>query len=96
MRSNKRFWIIFDADGDMYRSRRLHAPSRKLAIQLMKAIYGDGVRVRTIEMGTAYQLTYHVMPLAGSDEKAFLDAARERNGNLPVSLGRIPENRDTM
>ena len=54
------------------------------------------VRVRTIEMGTAYQLTYHVMPLAGSDEKAFLDAARERNGNLPVSLGRIPENRDTM
>lgn len=51
MRSNKRFWIIFDAGGEMYRSRRVHAPSRKLAIQLMKAIYGDGVRVRTIEEG---------------------------------------------
>ena len=51
MRARKRFWIIFDADGDMYRSWRVCAPSRKMALQLMKVIYGDSVRVRIIEEG---------------------------------------------
>ena len=49
------------------------------------------IRVRTVEMGTAYQLIYRGTlqdPKAG---KRFLDAVRERNGNLPVALGRIAE-----
>ncbi|MBR2822842.1 MAG: DUF4956 domain-containing protein [Clostridia bacterium] len=52
--------------------------------------------VRTIEMGTAYQLTYRVTPGNNQNDKAFLDAVRTRNGNLPVSLGRIPDARNEM
>lgn len=53
-------------------------------------------QVRTIEMGTAYQLIYRVFPKEASIQKAFLDAVRERNGNLPVSIGKIPETREFM
>ena len=54
------------------------------------------IRVRTVEMGTAYQLIYRGVlrdPAAG---KRFLDAVRERNGKLPVSLARIAEARHEM
>lgn len=53
-------------------------------------------RVRTIEMGTAYQLIYRVLPKKGPIDKEFLDDVRVRNGNLPVSLGRIPETHTEM
>ena len=53
-------------------------------------------KVRTIEMGTAYQLVYRVKTGNNQPGKQFLDAVRTRNGNLPVSLGRIPEARNEM
>lgn len=53
-------------------------------------------RVRTVEMGTAYQLIYRVMPRKPHMDKAFLDAVRERNGNLPVSLGKVPQSKESM
>ena len=56
----------------------------------------DLIRVRTVEMGTAYQLVYRGMLRGEQAEKAFLDAVRERNGNLPVSMGRIADNRNEM
>ena len=56
----------------------------------------DLIRVRTVEMGTAYQLVYRGMPRGTQAEKAFLDAVRERNGNLPVSMGRIADSRNEM
>ena len=49
------------------------------------------IRVRTVEMGTAYQLIYRGMLRDASAGKRFLDAVRERNGNLPVALGRVAE-----
>lgn len=50
------------------------------------------MQVRTAEMGTVYQLIYRAFPKEGAQaDKAFLDAVRERNGNLPVSLGRVPD-----
>ncbi len=54
------------------------------------------VRVRTVDMGAAYQLTYQGSLRDTETVKRFLDAVRERNGNLPVSLGAIPENRNEM
>ncbi|MGN0773848.1 MAG: DUF4956 domain-containing protein [Candidatus Ventricola sp.] len=84
---------------------------RELRISLPEALDYDGLfddllrehftaceleRVRTIEMGTAYQLIYRVTPKNSRIDKAFLDAVRERNGNLPVSLGRVPDTGDTM
>ena len=53
-------------------------------------------QVRTVEMGTVYQLVYRGTPANRHPDKAFLDAIRERNGNLPVSLGRIPDSRENM
>ena len=54
------------------------------------------IRVRTVEMGTAYQLIYRGVLRDPGAGKHFLDAVRERNGNLPVSLARIAEARHEM
>ena len=54
------------------------------------------VRVRTVEMGAAYQLTYRGVLRDVHTGKRFLDAVRERNGNLTVSLARIADNRNEM
>ena len=56
----------------------------------------DLIRVRTVEMGTAYQLVYRGVLRGKQAEKTFLDAVRERNGNLPVSMGRIADSRNEM
>ena len=53
-------------------------------------------RVRTIEMGTAYQMIYRGTMRNANESKRFLDAVRERNGNLKVSLGRVPEKHNEM
>ncbi|MBR1708092.1 MAG: DUF4956 domain-containing protein [Clostridia bacterium] len=52
--------------------------------------------VRTIEMGTVYQLIYRVVSGSNQPDKQFLDAVRTRNGNLPVSLGKVPNSRNEM
>ena len=56
----------------------------------------DLIRVRTAEMGTVYQLIYRGVLREGQDGRRFLDAVRERNGNLPVSLGHVEDTRDGM
>ena len=54
------------------------------------------VRVRTVDMGAAYQLIYQGELRESGEVKRFLDAVRERNGNLPVSLGSVPDNSKDM
>ena len=54
------------------------------------------VRVRTVDMGAAYQLIYQGELRESGAGKRFLDAVRERNGNLPVSLGSVAENTRDM
>lgn len=49
------------------------------------------IQVRTVEMGTSYQLIYRGVLRDVRESKRFLDAVRERNGNLPVSLARAAE-----
>lgn len=46
-------------------------------------------RVRTTNMGSLYELSYHVVLKNNPPDKRFLDAIRCRNGNLTVSLGRV-------
>ncbi len=53
-------------------------------------------RVRTVDMGAAYQLLYRGVIRDAGTGKAFLDAVRERNGNLPVTLGRPAETHGEM
>ncbi len=47
--------------------------------------------VRTRNMGTLYELTYHVAMKEGSLVKEFLDEIRVRNGNLNVVLASYPD-----
>ena len=53
------------------------------------------IRVRTVEMGTAYQLIYRGVLRDTKEAKLFMDAIRERNGNLPVAL-RVADVRGEM
>lgn len=53
------------------------------------AAYTDShalVSLRTVEMGMLLEQTYRIRMKPGADSRAFLDAIRGRNGNLPVSL----------
>lgn len=54
------------------------------------------IRVRTVNMGSLYELQYHIRLHEERQEKAFLDEVRCRNGNLSLSCGRIPSGRDEL
>lgn len=43
-------------------------------------------RVRTADLGTLYELCYHVVLCPDSNEKEFIDLLRCRNGNLNIAL----------
>ncbi|MDQ6423434.1 DUF4956 domain-containing protein [Paenibacillus sp. LHD-117] len=47
-------------------------------------------KVRTTELGSLYELVYTVTLDPSTDQKAFLDAIRCRNGNLDLSLTMVP------
>ena len=47
-------------------------------------------------MSTAYQLIYRGILRDAGAGRRFLDAVRERNGNLPVSLARVAETGNEM
>ena len=53
-------------------------------------------RVRTTNMGSLYELWYHVKMKSGASQKAFMDELRCRNGNLTLSLGRVSNVRDEL
>ncbi len=52
--------------------------------------------VRTIRMGTMYELVYIISCKNGKSEKEMLDKIRCRNGNLTVSCGLIPNSKDEL
>ena len=49
------------------------------------------LRVKTVNMGSLYELQYHVSLKHEQQEKAFLDEIRCRNGNLNLVCGRVPD-----
>lgn len=50
------------------------------------------IKVRTTNMGSLYQLFYHIELKDISNEKEMIDQIRCRNGNLDIVCGRIPDN----
>ena len=52
-------------------------------------IHHELIRVKTADMGSTYQLTYHVSLPHALSIRELLDEIRTENGNLPVSLGHI-------
>lgn len=49
------------------------------------------VKVKTINMGSMYELTYDVILKDLNKEKEFIDKLRVRNGNLAISMQRVEE-----
>lgn len=54
------------------------------------------IRVKTMNMGTMFRLSYVVTMDAGTSEKEFIDAIRCRNGNLEVSLAEYREEESNL
>ena len=54
------------------------------------------VRVRTVNMGSLYELCYHVDLKSESIEKNMLDDIRCRNGNLTIVCGRLSDGREEL
>lgn len=52
--------------------------------------HAELIRVRTVNMGSLYELQYQVDLRDERSEKEFLDQIRCRNGNLGLVCGRIP------
>lgn len=53
------------------------------------AVGAELVRVKTTNMGSLYELCYHISLSGSAIPKAFLDALRCRNGNLNILCGRV-------
>ena len=54
------------------------------------------VRVKTTNMGSLYQLFYHIELKDKTKEKEFLDQIRCRNGNLDIVCGRMDTMREEL
>lgn len=54
------------------------------------------LRAKTTNMGTLYELKYEVVLKDASKEKEMLDKLRTRNGNLTVSCGLLPVDREEL
>lgn len=54
------------------------------------------VRVKTVNMGSLYELVYTIRLKADETEKEFLDQIRCRNGNLPIICGRRAVDREEL
>jgi len=54
------------------------------------------IRVKTINMGSMFELRYHITLAQSGAEKEFIDELRTRNGNLSISLGIAIQNSDTL
>ncbi len=52
--------------------------------------------VRTVRMGTMYELVYELNMKKSASEKEMIDKLRCRNGNLTISLGMVPDTKDEL
>jgi len=52
--------------------------------------------VKTTNMGSLYELRYHVTLKDIKEEKSLMDALRVRNGNLTIVSGKVSTNRDEL
>lgn len=54
--------------------------------------YNDLIRVKTVNMGTLFELQYKIRLKDVKNEKKMIDEIRCRNGNLTVISSRLPDN----
>ncbi len=82
------------SENTAYRSIRITIPEDLEYTEVFADIFNkytskaEEHAVRTINLGTMYQVTYDVVLKNTADEKQMIDEIRVRNGNLPVICGR--------
>lgn len=54
------------------------------------------IQVKTVHMGSLFQLEYRILLRRTASEKQFLDALRCRNGNLEIICSRVERSREEM
>lgn len=54
------------------------------------------LKVKTVNMGSLYELHYHILLRRDKSEKKFLDELRCRNGNLTIVCGRVAQEREEL
>ena len=54
------------------------------------------LKVKTTNMGSLYELHYHICLRKGIVEKEMIDELRCRNGNLNIICGRLPVNKEEL
>ncbi len=54
------------------------------------------VRVKTTNMGSLYELQYHILIKDQGLEKKFIDELRCRNGNLNITCGKVPTSKEEL
>ena len=54
------------------------------------------LKVKTVNMGSLYELQYRVDLKQEEQEKAFIDDLRCRNGNLTIVCGRFAREREEL
>ena len=90
---------------------RPREPGKTLRITIPEDLEYDGVfdevlgryaaeaeltEVTTTNMGSLFQLTYQLRLRAPGAEKALIDELRCLNGNLKITLGMVPQGRETL
>ncbi len=53
-------------------------------------------RVKTVNMGSLYELDYDITLKNEKKEKEMIDEIRMRNGNLTIVCGRVPDNKEEL
>lgn len=54
------------------------------------------ISVKTTTMGSLYELRYQLILKENQNEKQLIDEVRVRNGNLPVMLGKVVTNKESL
>lgn len=54
------------------------------------------IRVKTTNMGSLFELQYHIVLKNQSEEKKLIDEIRCRNGNLNIVCGRVPTGKEVL
>lgn len=86
-------WIHFGEKKEQEKELRVTIPENLDYADIFDDLFGryttshKMIRVRTTNMGSMYELTYHVQFVPEVNEKKFLDEIRCRNGNLTVVCG---------
>jgi uncharacterized membrane protein YhiD involved in acid resistance len=92
----------FGEAGNQLRSLKILIPENKDYTGIFDDLFAEYTKstrlekVRTVNLGSLYELHYTIVLKDQKQEKAFIDRIRARNGNLEISCGRVIAAREEL